>query len=197
MIVLLVLSMFAASSLAYFQGFKFSFTNDTELEVFRRQTLIMNCSSYEEIEWLIPDDSNALIKHVSNYEASIFINQTTKCDSGDYVCRSKYNWNQFARIHINVRGLKYSFKHKDRITLQFGEKLNATCSDEGGVKWSIPPDSSVLIEKISVFEESVVSNGSVPFDTGRYICESKSNPGERAWFSIYVESNGYVRIKKP
>ncbi|XP_065213195.1 uncharacterized protein LOC135840528 [Planococcus citri] len=181
--VLLVFSMFAASS----WGLRFSFTNDTELEIFRRQTLIMNCSSDEEIQWLIPDDSDALIKHVSRYEASVVINQTRKCDSGDYICRSKWNRHQFARIRIHVTGLRHSFEHKANITVRLGDTFNATCSAEGGVKWIIPHSSSAVVNVISVYEESVVSNKSVPFDGGVYTCESKSNPREHAWFSIYVD----------
>ncbi|XP_065213192.1 uncharacterized protein LOC135840523 [Planococcus citri] len=182
--VLLVISMFAASS----WGLKFSFTNDTELEIFRRQTLIMNCSSDEEIEWLIPDDSNALIKNVSSYESSIVINQTKKCDSGDYICRPKNNVNEFARIRIHVTGLRYTFKNGASITVQTGQKLNFSCSDQGGVDWSTPNKSSVSVEKISLYEESIISNGAVPFDSGDYVCASKTNPRERAGFSLYVSS---------
>ncbi|XP_065212768.1 uncharacterized protein LOC135840261 [Planococcus citri] len=181
--VLLVLSMFAASS----WGLKFSFTNNTELEIFRRQTLIMNCSSDEEIEWLIPDDSNALVKNVSSYESSIVINQTTKCDSGDYICRSKNNVKEFARIRIHVTGLKYSFKNGTELGVQLGQKFNFSCSAEGGVKWSIPRRSSASINTISVYEESVVSNGTTSLDTGDYECSSKTNPNEFAWLHLNLE----------
>ncbi|XP_065214087.1 uncharacterized protein LOC135841179 [Planococcus citri] len=181
--VLLLLSMFAASS----WGLKFSFTNNTELEIFRRQKLTMNCSSDEEIEWLIPNDSNAVIKHVSSYEASIEVNRTTKCDSGDYICRSKYNKNQFARIRIHVTGLRYSFKNGDYIIVKLGQEFNATCSDEGGVNWSSPPDSSAFVKKISLFEETIVFDGSALSDSGDYICQSKTYPREVVSFYIYVD----------
>ncbi|XP_065213914.1 uncharacterized protein LOC135841054 [Planococcus citri] len=184
--VLLVFSMFAASS----WGLKFSFTNDTELGIFRRQAVILNCSSDEEIEWLIPDDSNAVIKHVSSNESSIVIKQTTKCDSGDYICRPKNNVKEFARIRIHVSGLRYSFENGTDIIIKLGQEFNFSCSSDGGVDWAIPFSSLASINNISVFEERVVSNKSVLSDSGDYVCRAKTNVNDFARLHLSIAEFG-------
>ncbi|XP_065212994.1 uncharacterized protein LOC135840398 isoform X2 [Planococcus citri] len=180
--VLLILLTFISSS----WGLKYSFTNDTEVVIFVNETLRMDCSSDEEVEWRVPSTSQASIKRISSNVSSILINQADKSDDGDYICGSKNNSDQFARIQIRVVGLKCSFVNDTEKLVMLKEKFEFSCSHPGGVECSIPFKSKASIKQVSIFEESITSDGAKLSDHGDYVCRSKTDRNVFAFVSLQI-----------